>query len=236
MAFVIKEHHPGRLAVRTILLLLLWATCVWSAYHYGWNEAAHLFDHEFQKSKPLYDRLKDVVGKNRDLQARMAIFERTAQVNREAKAGLVQEIRDLQQQAAELREEISFYKLIISPENSSKGLGVYSLRVTPAAENLYHFKMILTQAGESDTLAEGDVDMTIKGVLNGQAEHLRLSDIQVPEDKALTYRFQYFQELTGSLQLPEEFVPREVVVELTQNGDDEIENPVKRFDWLNVRT
>ncbi len=236
MAFIIKEHRPGRSVLLITVLALLWVVSVWLVYQYGWDKAVRLLDHEFEKSRPLHERLTDVIGANRGLRARIAVLERTAQVDREAKVELVQEIKELQGQAAELREEIAFYKLIISPGNGKDGLSVYSLEIMPASKNLYHFKVILTQVGKSSNLAEGEVDMTIEGIFKGQAKRLRLSDIQVPKDRKSTYKFQYFQELTGSLELPEGFIPREVVVKLTRNKGDEIENPVERFDWLKVRT
>lgn len=235
MAFVIKEHRPGRLVLLVTVLALLWALSAWSAYQYGWNKAANLFDSEIKKSRPLQARLTDSIRKNREIQARVAVLERTAQVDRKAKVELAQEIKELQGQAAELREEIAFYKSIISPANGKNGLDIYSLEIMPASRNLYHFKVILIQMGRSDSLAQGVVDMTIEGVFNGQVESLGLSDIQVSQDQKLTYEFQYFQELTGSLRLPEEFVPREVIVELTRNEGDKAENPVKRFDWSDVR-
>ncbi len=235
MAFVIKEHRPGRLALLTTILVLVWALSVWSAYQYGLIEATGLFASEVEKSRLLSTRLTNATAKNRELRAQIAVLERTAQVDREAKTELVQEIRDLQEQAAELREEIAFYKSIISPADGKNGLDVYNLEIMSAAQNLYHFKMILTQVGKSDSPAEGVVNMTIEGVLNGQAKSLGLSDVQVSKDPKLAYEFQYFQELSGSLELSEEFVPREVIVELTSNEGDKIENLVKRFDWLDVR-
>lgn len=235
MTFIIKEHRPGRWRIVVVVAILLWLFSVWLMHQYGWDQAIDKFDYEFERNKSLQEKLSSATAANREMHAKIAILERTAQVDREAKVELARNIKLLQGKVAKLREDVSFYKSIVSPEKGHAGIGVYSFKVMDAGENLYHFKMVLTQAGKSASLAEGSVGITIAGILNGQEKHLRLSEIQVSKRKGLSYKFHYFEELGGSLRFPQGFSPRVVTIKLKRRKGSKIKNPVKQLDWINVR-
>jgi hypothetical protein len=156
-------------------------------------------------------------------------------VDREAKEELARDLNDLQELQADLREEISFYKSIITPPKGKDGLGVYSLKVMPLEGNMYHFKIVLTQSGKSDSLAQGVVEMRLKGILNGKEKELALKDIRVADTPKLGYKFRYFEELSGSFSLPEGYEPREVTVNLKPSKGKQKTIQDNTFDWLNVR-
>ena len=235
MAFVIKEHRPHRWLFVTLFLIGLWILSAWLAYQAGWNKID--FDREHAQSHHLavLQELERQVETNERLQAQVSILQRTAQVDREAKAEIAKDLKNLQELQAELQEEIAFYKSIITPPRGKSGLNVYSLTITPLGSPMYHFKMVLTQSGKSDSLAEGVVNMRLKGVIDGSEKLLALKDIQVAGAPNLSYKFRYFDELSGSFRLPEGYQPREVVVTLHPKKGKRDNKPVKTFDWLKVR-
>jgi len=234
MAFVIKEHRPWRWRVVALLVILVWAISGLIIYEYGWQQANKDYDQAIAVQEKLKEEVEDLTTTNRDMQINISMLSRSAQVDREAKEGIARSIKDLQDKVAELREEVSFYKGIISPEQGKSGLGIYRLTVMDEGERLYHYKLILTQAGKSDTLAEGEVKITFQGVMDNQERTLSLADIQVSAAGQLSYRFRYFQELGGSFRLPDGFSPRNVVVELLAKKGRKISRLARDFDWLEV--
>ncbi len=236
MAFIIKEHRPGRFRALAIVNAVLWGVSVVLVYQYGMSSGVQRYDEEQKKTRLLHDQLDQTTQVGRDMQARISILERTAQVDREAKIELARDVKAGQEEIARLREDVSFYKSIISPDKGRSGLSVYKFTTMPAGKDLYHFKMILTQAGKNDNLAEGGVNITVHGILNNQEKALKLSEIRVSKKKPITYKFHYYQEISGSLRFPEGFQPRDVVVTLKRKKGHVIKNPVKRFDWHKTRT
>lgn len=236
MAFVIKEHRPGRIHLIALVSAALWVVSIILVYQYGLSSGVQRFDQAQEKNRSLHQQLEQNTLAGRDMQAKIAILERTAQVDRQAKVELARNVKTQQDDIARLKEDVAFYKSIISPEKGRSGLGVYKFTTIQAGENLYHFKMILTQAGKSDNLVEGGVDITVHGIMNKQETILEFSQIRVTDNKPLTYKFRYYQEINGSLQFPESFQPRDVVVTLTRKKGRAIKNPVKRFDWHKTRT
>jgi len=235
MAFVIKEHRPGKWRLVSGIVVIVWVASAWFAYQYGWNQSNHNQQQAASVQEMLQGELKGLRISNSKLQAQVSGLQRSAQVDRQAKVELAVEIKNFQDLQAELREEISFYKSIISPDKGEMGLKVYSLAIVPAEDRLHHFKLVLTQGGKGDNVAKGRVKMLLKGTLQGKEKSLGFSKIQVAESPQLSYKFRYFQELSGSFSLPEGYSPREVTVRMVPNSGKNSNKPVRTFDWQTVR-
>lgn len=238
MAFVIKEHRPGRLKALVVLLALLWAGSLYLLYSYGWHKANTGYEEVVRREKALAGELEQMAKDNRDMRMRISVLNKSAQVDREAKAGIAYGMKDLQDQVARLREEVSFYKSIVSPAKGKTGLDIYAFRLMPAEGRLFHYKLVLIQAGNEDVEATGVVDISLQGVLNGAEKTLKLADIQIDRTRKVTYKFKYFEELGGSFRLPEGYFPRDIVVKLfpSKSGKKRnITSPAKTFDWMEAR-
>jgi hypothetical protein len=235
MAFVIKEHRPGRRLLLALVVIIVWLLSAWLAYETGWNQTSFDRDHAQSRHVVLQQELEKQFAINEQMQAQISILKRTAQVDRAAKEQIAKDLKALQELQADLREEIAFYKSIISPASGKSGLDVYNLSITPRQGLMYHFKMVLTQSGKSDSLVEGVVKMRLKGVIDGSEKELTIKDIQVAGTPDLSYKFRYFEELAGSFQLPEGYEAREVVITLIPKNGKRKNKLVKTFDWLNVR-
>jgi len=235
MTFVIKEHRPGRWRLILGVALLLWVTSGWFAYKFGWNQSNHDRDQAIAREESLQAELAKLKEANSELQTQVSILQRSAQVDRQAKVELAKDVKNLQDLQAELREETSFYKSIISPVKGKAGLGIYSLLIVPADDRVHHFKLVLTQNGKSDNLAQGRVKVALKGILQGKEKNLDLDKIKVADSPQLSYKFRYFQELGGSFLLPEDYSPREITVRLIPGSGKKSNKPVKTFDWQKAR-
>jgi len=235
MAFIIKEHRPGRWRIILAVVVSLWVASAWLAYETGWSQSNHDFNQAESRQKELQKELDEFRALNDEMQARVSRLQRTAQVDREAKVELAKEVKNFQDQQAELREELSFYKGIISPDEGNTGLRIYNLSIMQAEGRLYHYKLVLTQSGKNDSLIQGGVKITIQGISEEKEKNLDLSKIQVAESRQLSYKFRYFQELSGSFRLPEHYVPREVLVRLTPHSGKVSNKPVRTFDWQEAR-
>ena len=235
MAFVIKEHRPGRWRIIAIGIVTLWVASAWLTFEAGRHQSGADYLKAVSERSALQDELERLSDANEELKAQVSRLQQTAQVDRQAKVELAKEVKSFQDQQAELREELSFYKSIISPDEGKTGLRIYGLKVTNAKDGLHHYKLVLTQSGKSDSLAQGRVKLTLKGILKGKETSLDMAKIQVAESPQLSYKFRYFQELTGSIRLPEDFVPREVTARLTPRSGGKSKNPVRTFDWHKAR-
>tara|TARA_B110000438_G_scaffold243700_1_gene243830 strand:- start:210 stop:470 length:261 start_codon:yes stop_codon:yes gene_type:complete len=77
---------------------------------------------------------------------------------------------------------------------------------------------------------QGGVRISLLGQNDGQEETIQISDSGRDEAEAITFRFRYFQNIMVEQQLPNGFVPREVMVVVQTSGLN-AQRLEKTFDW-----
>ena len=164
-----------------------------------------------------------------EVQDQLAIAKRANQVDVAAHQQIKIDLKDLQQENFELREEVDFYRGIVAPRESSQGLRIDQFSVTKTSgHNLYHFTLVLTQVKKNQRFTRGSVKLTFEGAKNGLPKTLALNQLSVEKKKDLKFKFRYFQKLEGDLVLPDGFIPRQVLVNVIPRKKKNIQS---HFDW-----
>jgi hypothetical protein len=227
---VVKQHRPwrqrlliGGLAVMAVLAILY-------SYHRGLSDGGYLRGEAITEQRSLQAQLQDARTTKRRLRERVAILERAQEVDREARERVRQDVMGMQDEILQLREELTFYRGIVSPEDGQAGIAVQNFSISPGAEErLYHYRLMLIQALRHDRRAQGRVELVVRGRRNGQAEELPLSAMTEGSEE-ISFSFRYFQDFEGSLRLPDGFEPREVELTVVPGGRGR-ETLVERFEW-----
>tara|TARA_A100001391_G_scaffold151852_1_gene109613 strand:- start:5628 stop:6353 length:726 start_codon:yes stop_codon:yes gene_type:complete len=135
----------------------------------------------------------------------LARYRADSQVSDQAGEQLRQEIRALRDQAAELEEAVAFYKNVMSPGSADNPLLVQKFEVAPAdGERRFRYRLVLVQTGDNRDYLSGRVSLALKGMRDGKAETLEAGD-WLDDSSELSFKFRYFQELSGTLTVPEGF-------------------------------
>lgn len=224
-------HERGLLHSRFFYLLLfcLFIAIGCGAYYLGQYRAGfNLFD-----AKEVEAQLKASVylqkQQKADVQGQLAIARRANQVDAAAHKQVKVDLKDLQQENVELREEIDFYRGIVAPRESAQGLRIDSFSVKKTnSYNLYHFNLVLTQVKNNQRFTRGSVKLTFEGVKNGLPKTLTLDQVSVGKKKKLKFKFKYFQKIEGDLVLPDGFIPRKVRINMIPRKKKNIQS---HFDW-----
>jgi len=167
-----------------------------------------------------------------ELERKVAMLERSRRVDEAAYGEIRSDRARLEAEIRRLREDLAFYRGVMSPAQARSGLGVQDFRVQRSGdgERRYHFRMLLTQSRRHDRLARGQLYLNVEGERDGVTERLSLRQASPEETAAIGYRFRYFQEIEGDLVLPEGFRPLRVVVKLVPSAKKTV--PVEwTFDW-----
>lgn len=198
------------------------------------NDWTHTLRLESEQRR-LVSEIRRLRDENERLSERVVLLERTAEIDKRAAAVLNQSLRDEQAALAALKEQVAFYRGIVSPDESSAGVRVYELQLRSGSEpGLYQYDLVLIQVMRHDSTVAGSADFALIGLQDGQPRSYRLADIEVERGKTLLFSFQYFQQLSGSIRLPRGFAPTRVQVDVVRQG-----NPPVRFqqmyDWNKVQ-
>lgn len=215
----VKTRKPWRKIVLVVLLASGITAGGWGLYDYGRYRGGYDSHHAAQKLARLRARLGQVADDNQRLRRQAAALQQGNRVDHYAYRDVSQSLKGLQDEVYELKEEVAFYRTILEPGKSSKGLRVQSLKMEGIGrQNQYHYKLVLTQVLSKANPVNGAVQVKIYGLQNGAQGMLTWRDLNPDGDKELHFHFKYFQKLEGVISLPVGFKPTRIAVRVIPKG------------------
>ncbi|NOX75575.1 MAG: hypothetical protein GXP17_02955 [Gammaproteobacteria bacterium] len=231
---IIQSHHPWRTRIKTGGAVVVLAGLVWGAFEYGHSRAGLDNQSLLKERAALREQLVDSEQQNRTLRERSAVLERANQVDKQAYGEVENSLKQRQNEMLELKEEVAFYRGIVSPTETASGLNVADFRITGiGADREYRFKLVLTQVKSNSRVVKGYVRMAFEGVRGGVQAEVGMKELSGGALGTLKLRFKYFQHIEGEVVLPEGFVPSRVLVEVVPSGKGRTRLK-KTFDWSDI--
>jgi hypothetical protein len=225
---VVREHSPWKQYVIIFVLLLLVIVGGYVLYKYGLSRAGHDFESltlERELLQTEISRLESELAEQRD---QAVVLQRSGEIDQQAYKEVDESLRSLQSEILELKEEVAFYRSIVAPRESAKGLRIQRFKIEANRQpRSFRYKLVLTQVIKHSRVTRGSVELNIEGLQNGQAQVLSLKQVENGKKDKLSFRFKYFQNFEGDMILPEGFVPSRVLLKVVSNRVT-IE---KSFDW-----
>lgn len=169
------------------------------------------------------------------LRDQVAYLTRSQQIDEGACIEVKQSLGQLQSESAELREQLAFYRGIVSPQEAVSGVRVYEFRIAPlkTVPNGFRYDLVLIQPVRSDKRIGGQAELAFEGLDNGVKRRLKLADVAVDGGRSLLFSFRYFEEFGGELRFPPSFRPLRAIVSLqaSGNGSASVED---EYEWAKI--
>lgn len=211
---VVKRHAPRRAVLLwsgTVLGTLLG---VWGTFEAGRMLAGYSLISAARERLAQSAEIADLKARLRDAEARLATAEVARRVDHEAEAQVEKSLAELQARLGEATQELAFYRSVVNPGDAALGMRVQRLRLQPAlAPRHYRVRLVLMQAARQEAVTSATADFTVDGLRGGHAASLPLSEIGT-SSRVLNFSFRYFQELETEIELPADFVPQNIEVEV----------------------
>ena len=228
-------YRAWKLRLAIVLLVVASVLVASTVYELGRSNAvSDLASLEAERARFL-DQIRELDARNRTLEQQIVTLERAQQIDRETYSEVKREHAGLRQKIQELREQLAFYRGIMSPAEAKAGLQLQEFSVERSAEpNEYHFRLVLTQVKKRHPVARGRVTLYVLGKQGDAMKRLSLAEISAGKDDAegIAYRFRYFQTMEGLLSLPEAFEPTAVRIQAMPSGKNALKNPLEwTFNW-----
>ncbi|MEJ2397353.1 MAG: hypothetical protein P8Z67_03660 [Gammaproteobacteria bacterium] len=237
MTLVVKAYHPWRSRVVSGLLLLVLILVAWALFEYGRYSAGYDSFKAVKEHKQLLQQNRDMKGQLASLQEDKAVLVRDAQIKRKAYQDLDTNLKVLQGEILELKEELAFYRGLVSPRDAAQGLHLQRFKVEPNGKARgFRYKVILTQVLKDDRTTRGYLTFAFEGIQNHVAKVLSLSDVSDKHLRHENFRFRYFQNIEGDIQLPQGFKPQRVTIKVISRNRRARQDPLeKTFDWPKMK-
>lgn len=231
---VVRHHRPHYPIIIGIVLVVVVLVGGWFVFDFGLRQAG--FEREILAQKEsewsqLKARLELEVVEQREQATRL---ELGYQVEREAFKLLQRDVARLHDDISNLKDELTFYRDIVAPENHKEGLSVRGFLISQLEdEGHYRYKIVITKVPNDGHLIRGSLTFEVEGKESGKEKRYNLKQLSLAKKPAqkISFRFKYFQNLGGDINLPKGFEPTKVTLTLNPKGK-KLKKSVEQFDWL----
>jgi len=226
---VVKSHRPWQ---RWLILIGSWVgvfVVVLFSYWLGQTQAGYNLVEIAKEREALQQALTEQKDKARQQGEQVTVLERAQVIDNQSYTVVRNDLKRMQEEILELREEVEFYRGIVSPRERQAGLDIQTFKLESAdEERLYHFELVMSQVLKNDRFVKGVVKLFVHGVQDGEPLSLDFRDISPNKSVGRNLSFRYFQRMNGEIRLPEGFVPRNVMIEMVPQKRNAVS---KTFSW-----
>ena len=227
---VVVPDRPLYKAMIFIAFLFAMAVFGWLTYEFGNNQGLELKVEVVREKDLISKELGEARALISEMRQEIADLTVGGEIDNQANEEVRQTIENQQNLLAAQNEEISFYKGVMLPNVANEGLRIERLDVSSNVPGRVRYSLLLTQVVDKHDYVQGGVRISLLGQNDGQEETIQVSESGRDKAEAIKFRFRYFQNIIGELQLPEGFVPREVMVVVQSSGLN-AQRLEKTFDW-----
>ncbi len=234
---IVKPRYSPRVKLFiTGLIVVVLLVSGGMIYNHGLSMAGFERLSASRQQQDLENQVARLKAENQSLQEALARAERTLQMDQTAYQELDGSLKASNLEITKLREELNFYRNIISPPNKKSGLRIQSLQLESASDegNTYNYKMVLIQALKHDQKIRGKARFERELLTFSSSVYpgIRMTSIRFPQptDKPIQFSFKYFQDIEGRIELPEDFEPQWIKVNVTSRGRN-AQNVEQTYPW-----
>ena len=202
-SLVVKHHSPWQRYAIWGMSILVIVGSGWGLLVYGKMKAGYDQIESSGIEQRLETTIESLKNERVTLRDQIALLERSNQMDKQAYVEVDSSLKALQEEILELRGQVSFYRGIVAPKESSAGLRIERLEMSRSAEErLYHYELVLTQVLKNQRTVKGRAAIEVEGLQNGRPRTLNLRGLTVSGKKDMGFRFRYFQKFDGDILLP----------------------------------
>lgn len=228
--FLVKEHRPYIKWVLVAIAILF----ALMAFYAGRYDQHYGLDQSYEEIQRLNVVIEQLSQRNEELVMKNADLLGSSKVERDAYVSANQSIVELQKEILLLKEELVFYRGIVSPDAADYAVNLqeFSLQKTENKDE-YSYKLVLTKQGKSSYSIRGDVIISLVGLLDGKEVDFDLNDLVIGKKSKLKYSFKYFQIFENRFALPEGFFP-EVLKVRVKSRTKKVKSLEQRYNWAEL--
>lgn len=167
-------------------------------------------------------------GETARLEQRLQTLAQDRRAESKAVREAQERIRALQTDNARLRSQVAFLTQLFGGDDGPIDISDLALSRESEDSFRYWFKVSRTDAGTQ--MLTGQVRLQLRGQLDGEERYLSLGELTEDSRDGHRLGFRHFQEIDGTLKLPQDFQPEELLVVVVP--DDKATGGARRqFEW-----
>ena len=227
---VVRYYAPWRRRVWLSLAAVATVLVVYGTYEWGRYDGNYSVLAALQERREHQAEMATLRDENARLRGQITTATTARSIDHQSYADVEKTLGELQAQVQRQREELAFYRGIVSPEDGQGGLRIQRLEVlSAAAPGHYKLRLVLMQSMRQDSVVSGAVKIELEGAQDKQPIRLGLTQLGVARETGdLPFSFRYFQNIEQELVLPQGFEPSAIDVEVRTSRQQPLQ---QSFPW-----
>jgi hypothetical protein len=228
----ILVYQPAQVWLAAVVTVVLLVSAGFVLFQRGVRHAGLELERLRQQRIDIQQQLDEERSANAGLRQRLAILERSSEIDRRASLEVRDDFAGLQEKVQALRKELAFYRGIVSPAGNKAGVNIQRFDLQPGSTaGRYNYKLMLTQVKRNDRYVRGVIDIDVEGLQDGSGKLFSFANLRVDKGDALAFKFRYFQDFEGQIQLPPNFEPQRLRIRVKTSGKDQPPDVEKTMEW-----
>ena len=167
----------------------------------------------------LKDRASQLLHENGTIQSEAVADRSRLQVEIATQQALATSVKSLQDENARLKEDLAFFRNLMSVDGKVGTVKVYQLKVEHKAfPGEYRYQLLLLQSGQREHDFQGKLQLAVNVLQNGKKVVIPVAGDALVKGQMLNLNFKYYQRVEGSFQVAPESIVKSVDVRVFENG------------------
>lgn len=217
----VRPHVPWyvRWAI-TIPFILAAGMLVWWAYDSGLELAGFHRGLAEKELDTLRDRVVTLETENAKLANLLASGERQAQIEHSAMQETANQVKSLNEENAQLKEDLSFFQNLPLTAGREAELSIHRLKVEPGSlPGEYHCRLLLVQnVQQRGKEFQGSVQLLASGERDGKKVVIQFPQENPNDIAAHQLSFKYYQRVDRVFTIPQDMRLESVEIRIIEKG------------------
>jgi hypothetical protein len=231
------SQHKGSYLISFIVTAVFFLLSMFIAFWVGANGLRVPFisspsPKEFASSD---EKIKYLEYSIRELERELAYVQRSTKVELAAVEEMKKTLQEKDLELLELNQELHFYNTLYTSntDNTLVHIKAFNLH-KDLVTNKYIYELVLTGVPKkNEEKVSGVIGLSVDGEEQEILKRLVFEDASEVSETSLTFSFKYFQKISGSFTLPDEFQPSVVHLEVLRD-QNQSEPIAVSYNWDEV--
>ena len=166
----------------------------------------------------LREKLGSLERENVSLRSDGAQSERKMQIEQATQNDLAKTVKTLQDENAQLKEDLTFFRKQMSSDKSDGDLSIYRFKVENTMPGEYRYRLLLLQGGQREREFQGKVQFLVSYTQGGEKLVMTLPSTKEAEARAYNLNFKYYQRLEGVFHTEPNAQVKKVQIRVFESG------------------
>ncbi|BAN36321.1 hypothetical protein SCD_n02519 [Sulfuricella denitrificans skB26] len=207
-----------RLPLMVVILLVAGIALSWLFYNAGARFTGLDRGATVDELQRLREKLGSLERENASLRSDGAQSDRKMQIEQETQNDLAKTVKTLQDENAQLKEDLTFFRKQMSSDKSDGDLSIYRFKVENTMPGEYRYRLLLLQGGQREREFQGKVQFLVSFTRGGEKLVMTIPSVKEAEARSYNLNFKFYQRLEGVFHVEPTAQVKKVQIRVFENG------------------